>query len=224
MASGVAAGRAHHRAAVRTLWPSTSEPPTPLSTTLKSLLPLSGRVSRQATFKHRFRCWPLRQHVGSRAYCCRQGRASAAYCLPRPERAERAPPSGAKNGHQTSTWSARWHGRAKLEAVQGRLPDRFNGQRQDAPHGPLRQRWRRRLAVSAVQLAHAGFQVYVRRDPGRLEGGMGQRPSKTTSICFLALTNPRLPEWCAGAGVIFCSDYPIRRVKRRGSSTTVRTS
>ena len=29
---------------------------------------------------------------------------------------------------------------AKLEQFQGRLPRRFQGQRQDAPHGPLRQR------------------------------------------------------------------------------------
>ncbi len=49
------------------------------------------------------------------------------------------PPSGVMTA-STSTWSARWHGRPSSGELQGRLPRRLQGQRADAPHGPLRQR------------------------------------------------------------------------------------
>ena len=63
---------------------------------------------------------------------------------------------------------------AKLEPVQGRLPRRFQGQRQDAPHGHYGNA-ETEIGRVCVQLAMPDFK-YMSGETLTLEGGMGQRP------------------------------------------------
>ena len=163
-----AAGRAHHRA-VRS-----GHLLRPVRHLLlhAGLLPLSEGDSRARVINFASGAG-LFGNFGQCGLCCRQG-GHPRYV---PRRRHRV---GQGRHQRQRGLPAGMDGQARSSSRDA-YPDAFKANVQDASHGPLRQRWRRRSAVSCVQLAMPDFKYHVRRD---LDAGRRHGPATVILLAF----------------------------------------